>query len=58
MMLFNKDTDHWYLDIDGIRLVYENVGEYKLVGWYRPDGWGKTAPAENGYAVMVGGMLE
>ena len=49
-----EDTGHWYQDIDGIRLVYED-GE--IVGWYRPDGWGVQMPMD-GYAAMVGEMLE
>lgn len=57
----NEELGHYYVDCDGIRLVYEcvdGVSYPKLVGWYRPDAWGKPAPVENGYAVMVGGMLE
>jgi len=57
----NNELDHCYVDVDGIRLVYECVNGVsipQLVGWYRPDAWGKPAPVENGYAVMVGGMLE
>ncbi len=42
-MVFNEDSGHWYMDIDGIRLVYEPMQNNfpKLVGWYRPslDGW-------------------
>lgn len=54
-----EDTGHWYQDIDGIRLVYEkDPGNFpKLVGWYRPDGWGVQMPID-GYAAMVGEMLE
>ena len=57
----NKELDHRYMDVDGIRLVYERVNGDpipQLVGWYRPDAWGKPAPVENGYAVMAGRMLE
>ncbi len=49
-----EDTGHWYQDIDGIRLVYED-GE--IVGWYRPDGWGVQMPMD-GYAAMVREMIE
>lgn len=55
-----EDTGHWYQDIDGIRLVYEKEFGFrfpKLVGWYRPDGWGVQMPID-GYAAMVGEMLE
>lgn len=51
---FNKELNHVYQDIDGIRLVFEDG---KLVGWYRPDGWG-VKMANDPYAQMVGEMLE
>ena len=55
-----EETEHWYQDIDGIRLVYEHGVSLLpcLIGWYKPDGWGKPAPVENGYAAMVKEMLE
>jgi len=53
------EEENLYRDVDGIRLVYRTVGHgLEMVGWYRPDGWGKPAPVENGYAVMAGRMLE
>ena len=59
--IVNEELGHYYVNIDGIRLVYERVnGDSmpQLVGWYRPDAWGKPAPVENGYAVMATSMLE
>lgn len=38
----NEELGHYYVDCDGIRLVYEcvnGVSYPKLVGWYRPDAW-------------------
>lgn len=31
--MYNEETNHYYVDLDGIRLVFEDG---KLVGWYRP----------------------
>lgn len=38
----NEELGHYYVDCDGIRLVYECVSGVsipRLVAWYRPDGW-------------------
>lgn len=40
--IVNEEIGHYYVDCDGIRLVYEcvdGVSFPRLVGWYRPDGW-------------------
>lgn len=41
MMYYDEDAEKWYMDLDGIRIVYEanQNGLVKPVGWYRPDGW-------------------
>lgn len=31
--MYNEETNHYYVDLDQIRLVFEDG---KLVGWYRP----------------------
>lgn len=58
-MTFNEDSGHWYMDIDGIRLVYEPMqGDFqKLVGWYRPDGWIEEQRVD-GYTAMALDMIE
>lgn len=38
---YNPETNHFYRDLDGIRLVYEpawhDATTVELVGWYRPE---------------------
>ena len=36
--MYNEELNHYYIDIDGIRLVFEDG---QLIGWYRP--WGNKA---------------
>ena len=33
LVLLNKSKDKFYIEIDGIRLIYE---DFKLTGWYEP----------------------
>lgn len=31
--MYNEETNHYYIDIDGIRIVLEDG---VIIGWYRP----------------------
>ena len=55
---WNEDTQHWYTDIDQIRLVWEETNHgLELAGWYRPGGW-KKDHSHDPYARIASGMLE
>lgn len=54
----NEDTGHWYMELDQIRIVFEEtLHGLEAVGWYRPGG-GKKEYSNDPYARIAREMLE